>query len=82
VPDDGRPGVEFLDDGLLVGGDVTDAFPGEHAGILAGLLDGGRIIWPGRCDCHVSSVLEELGPVSPAAVQQPQPVNEHDGLLA
>jgi hypothetical protein len=72
----------FLDDLLLVGGDVADALAGENAGIFPGQFDGGRIVGPARSDRAVAGLLEERDPVVPAAVQQPQPVHEHDGLPA
>lgn len=74
--------VELLDDLLLVGGDVADALAGEHAGIFPGQFDGGRIVGPARSDRAVAGLLEERDPVVPAAVQQQQPVHEHDGLPA
>ena len=82
MADDGGLGVELPDDFLLVGGDVADGLAGEHAGVLAGQLDGGRVVRPARGDCAVAGVLEERAPVVPAAVKQPQAVHEDDGLPA
>jgi hypothetical protein len=59
MADDGRLGVELLDDLLLVGG---DALAGEHAGIFPGQFDGGRIVGPARSNRAVAGLLEETGP--------------------
>jgi hypothetical protein len=81
VADDRGLLVELVDDRLLVGGDVTHTLAGEHLGVIVSVGDRGGVIQPPGRHRRVASVLEERGPPVPAAVQQPEPVHEYDGVL-
>src|SRR6185312_6067782 len=82
VPDDGGLLVERADDVAEVVGDLADRLAGEDLGVLLGLADRLGVVGPAGGDGDVAGLLEDAGPAIPAAGQQPQAVDEDDGLKA
>jgi hypothetical protein len=74
--------VEAGDDLRDVVGDVGDRRTGEGLVVAAGGLHRGGVPRPVDGDGRVPLRLEALAPRVPAARQQPESVDEHDGLAA
>jgi hypothetical protein len=79
VADDRRLLVEFADHLGVVVGDLADRLAGEHLGVLVRFGDRLRVVRPAGGERRVAGRVEHLGPAVPAARQQPQAVDEHDG---
>ena len=62
-------------------GDLADGLVGEDLGVGVGLLDGVGIVGPAGGDGGVAGLLEDFGHRS-SSRQQPQAVDEDDGLKA
>ena len=59
-------------------GDLAERLSRENLGVRPGLCDRLGIVGPARGQRGIARVLEELGPVVPAARKHPEPVDEHD----
>src|SRR6266581_7360964 len=73
---------ESADHGLRVAGDLADSLARKRLrpGLRVG--DGLRVVGPARLHRRVACLLEQISPAVPAAREQPEPMDEHDRLLA
>src|SRR5205823_12906067 len=79
VPDDGRLLVQLPDHIANMVCDLTDLLPGEDLWMGPRLPDGLRVVGPTGRHRREAGLLEKRGPAVPAACEQPQPVDEHNG---
>ena len=80
MADDRRLSLQAADDLLGVIRDLTDGLVREDFGMRVRFGDRRRIIGPAGRQRGEPSFLEHRRPSIPAARQQPESVNEHDGL--
>jgi hypothetical protein len=66
----------------VVVGDLPDGLVREDLGMGVRLGDRLGIVGPAGRERRVAGLLEDGGPAVPAARQQPEAVDEHDGRLA
>ena len=80
VPDDRRLALQPADHRGEVVGDLSDGLVGEDLGVGVGLLDRVGVVGPAGRERRVAGLLEDRRPAVPAAGQQPEAVDEDDGL--
>jgi hypothetical protein len=78
VPHHDRFLLQGVDDLGCVIGDLLQCLLGNDLRFRAGHFNRFRIVGPVRRQRRVAGLLEEVGPVVPAARQQPQAVDEDD----
>jgi hypothetical protein len=74
--------VQRVDDLGGVIGDLVQGLLGENVRVRPGLFNRFRIVWPVRGERGVAGLLEEVGPVGPAARQHPEAVDEDNRGVA
>jgi len=82
VPHHRRFLVQRIDDLGGVVDDLLQGLLGEDVRVRPSLFNRFRIVWPVRRQGRVAGLLEEVGPVGPAARQQPEAVDEDDRGVA
>src|SRR2546423_1237001 len=80
MSDDGRLPLQSTNDSLEVVGDLTNGLVREQLRIRICFGDGLGIVRPARRKRRESCLLEHRRPSIPTARQQPETVDEHDGL--